>query len=96
MLKLGNVGISNFDDTTRVNFAIQTYQHDWTSEYLDPRDTREFACDTLENKGCMFWMQTGDKPPVVYAIDDARYAIIWDQQAGIWDLRKVGQSSDPN
>jgi hypothetical protein len=41
---------------------------------------------------CQFWMQTGDKSPVYYMMHhDNRYAIFWDAQKAIWDLRLAGQ-----
>ena len=95
MLKLGNVGISNFDDALRVHFAIQTLQSDWADEYLDPRDTREFFCNATDSPGCLFWMKTGDKPPVEYAMDQShRYAIFWDSDKEIWDLQMVAPPAD--
>lgn len=95
MLKLGNVGISNFDDAIQVHFAIQTLQNDWTDEYLDPRDTREFFCNAMDSPGCLFWMKTGDKAPVEYAMDQShRYAIFWDPDKEIWDLQRVASNAD--
>lgn len=89
-LKMGGVGISNFDDVARVNFALKTSENDWTNDYLDPRDTREFGCGLVGE--CLFWMQTGDRPPVYYTMHhDQRYAIFWDQNKAIWDLRLAVQ-----
>lgn len=95
MLKLGNVGISNFDDAIQVHFAIQTLQNDWTDKYLDPRDTREFFCNAIDSPGCLFWMKTGDKAPVEYAMNQSqRYAIFWDPDKGIWDLQRVASNAE--
>lgn len=89
-LKMGGVGISNFDDVARVNFALKTPDSDWTNNYLDPRDTREFGCGLIGD--CLFWMQTGDRTPVYYAMHpEQRYAIFWDQNKAIWDLRLAVQ-----
>ena len=89
-LKMGGVGISNFDDVARVNFALKTSDSDWTNNYLDPRDTREFGCGLIGD--CLFWMQTGDRTPVYYAMHrEQRYAIFWDQNKAIWDLRLAVQ-----
>ena len=89
-LKMGGVGISNFDDVARVNFALKTSDSDWTNDYLDPRDTQEFGCGLVGD--CLFWMQTGDKTPVYYTMHhEQRYAIFWDQDKAIWDLRLAAQ-----
>jgi|GEM_PF-4389554 hypothetical protein len=90
-LKMGGIGISNFDDVARVNFALKTSDSDWTNNYLDPRDTREFGCGLIGD--CLFWMQTGDRTPVYYAMHpEQRYAIFWDQNKAIWDLRLAVQN----
>ena len=89
-LKAGGVGISNFDEIARVNFALKTADSDWTNDFLDPRDTLEFGCGLA--KDCLFWMQTGDKAPVYYTMHpEHRYAIFWDQSKSIWDLRLAVQ-----
>lgn len=89
-LKMGGVGISNFDDVARVNFALKTSDSDWTNDYLDPRDTQEFGCGLVGD--CLFWMQTGDRTPVYYTMHrEQRYAIFWDQNKAIWDLRLAVQ-----
>ena len=89
-LKVGAIGISNFDNLARVNFALKTFGNDWTNDFIDPRDTQEFGCGFPED--CLFWMQTGDKPPVYYAMHhDHRYAIFWDQGKASWDLRLAVQ-----
>jgi hypothetical protein len=37
-------------------------------------------------------MQTGDRTPVYYAMHrEQRYAIFWDQNKAIWDLRLAAQ-----
>lgn len=85
-LRMDHVGISNFDDTSRVNFALKSAESDWTNDYLDPRDSREFGCGLVGD--CLFWMQTGDASPVTYTMhSNQRYAIFWDAQKGMWDLR---------
>lgn len=85
-LKVGGIGISNFDEQVRVNFAIKSVNSDWQDEYLDPAITREFQCGFPDD--CLFWMQTGSKPAVYYKMHTpARYAIFWDEGKELWDLK---------
>ena len=90
-LKLGTVGISNLDDDARVYFAMKSMLSDWRNESLDPDDTRPFDC-AVGNGTCVFWMQTGQKPAVSYSMrSQQRYAIVWDGQKEMWDLRLTKQ-----
>ncbi len=97
MLKLGNVGISNFNETTDVYFALKTSLQDWRDEHLAPGSTREFPCSLGADEACVFSMQTGEQAPVRYPLHQGdRYAIVWDSQNGIWDLRLARQDSEEN
>lgn len=86
VLKAGDVGISNLDDATGVNFAMKSGFDDWRDEYLQPRDSKEFPCGF--NNECLFWMQTGSNPAVYYKIrSSSRYVIVWDADKQLWDLK---------
>lgn len=84
VLKAAQIGISNFDDDARVYFAIKTKSENWRNESLLPDSVDEFDCGQGE---CLFWMRTGNHPPVTYKmLEKERYAIFWDDAKGMWDM----------
>jgi hypothetical protein len=88
-LMMGDIGISNLDDTSTVNFALKSHDSDWKNESLEPRLTGEFKCSGLVDE-CLFWMQTGMTPAVFYKLrSPERYAVFWNEQHAMWDLRVV-------
>jgi hypothetical protein len=88
-LQAGNVGITNLDATLAVNFAMKSELGDWRSLRLAPRLSEEFGCSIGESD-CLFWMRTGAKPAVFYKVRSPdRYAIFWNTEQGLWDLRRV-------
>jgi hypothetical protein len=92
-LKLGNIGISNLDGSVLVHFAMKSMESEWRNEALAAGVTQEFDCGFPQE--CLFWMRTGTKPAVFYAMHTPqRYAIVWDGGQGLWDLRLVDKD-DP-
>lgn len=88
-LQAGNVGITNLDAALPVNFAMKSELSEWRSESLAPRLSQEYGC-SIGNSDCLFWMRTGTKPAVFYKIRSPdRYAIFWNTEQGLWDLRRV-------
>ncbi|MFT3898548.1 MAG: hypothetical protein QM719_12815 [Thermomonas sp.] len=87
-LKLGNIGLSNLDSSVLVHFAMKSMDAEWRNEALAAGNTQEFECGFPQQ--CLFWMRTGTKPAVFYAMHTPqRYAIVWDGEQGLWDLRLV-------
>jgi hypothetical protein len=88
-LKLGNIGISNLDSSVLVHFAMKSMDAEWRNEALAAGITQEFECG-LPQEECLFWMRTGSRPAVFYKMHTPdRYAIVWDGDQGLWDLRLV-------
>ena len=84
-LKIGDIGISNFDEQVQVHFAIRTIDGAWQDQSLAPAATDEFLCGFGQD--CRFWMQTGTKPAVYYTMQSpTRYAIFWNAEKELWDL----------
>ena len=90
-LKLGNIGITNLDNSVLVHFAMKSMDTDWRNESLSAEDTQEFGCGSMQHmQECLFWMRTGTKPAVFYTMHTPqRYAIVWNGDNGMWDLRLV-------
>ena len=91
-LKFGNIGISNLDNSVLVHFAMKSMDAEWRNEALAAERTQEFGCG-LPQQDCLFWMRTGTRPAVFYKMHaPQRYAIVWDGDRGLWDLRLVDQA----
>ena len=91
-LKFGNIGISNLDNSVLVHFAMKSMDAEWRNEALAAERTQEFGCG-LPQQDCLFWMRTGTRPAVFYKMHaPQRYAIVWDGDQGLWDLRLVDQA----
>jgi len=87
-MMMGDIGISNLDDSSPVYFALKTHDSDWKDASVDPRITEEFGCGLVDE--CLFWMRTGTNPAVFYKLrSPERYALFWNEPSAIWDLRVV-------